>query len=236
MSKQNRSTVISNFRSSPVEGDHDPQRARDRVSGDQLVDTVLFGGKIYSSDEITDLVDTLLLAITSPGGVSDHAAMTTLHEVEGMFEDNPWSHIYALWHWRGGKAAQIADLTVIYNRLRFKEIDDIVYAISPDYNGHLEAIKTIRRAINKVVHGTSDPDVAASLLADVLDGLITTVSDYVGFDESTDTWSDPNGLLPLMSTWVVMSTCLRDGPDDQGHYLPDEMMYGVLVADAPQQV
>ncbi len=40
MSKQKRPKSIRNFRLSLVEADHDPQRARDRVSGDQLVDAV----------------------------------------------------------------------------------------------------------------------------------------------------------------------------------------------------
>lgn len=200
-----------------------------------------FGTQIYNFAQLSELSRTTFAAKTLAGSTDKARERAAWGEMRYEFGPGAstcgvLSSVAALWHWSGGVQAGIADIICVHEWLQQRTIQKVILEVMEEGVKPLPSPSEFIWTISRAARGEIELSFPAILLADALERIVNAASEYVGFDDLTNEWSDPYELLPVIDLWVALSLFFRDGPDENGRYLPDEMVYGGFAGPEPQQV
>lgn len=200
-----------------------------------------FGTHIYNFAELSELSRATFAAKTLAGSSDKAHERAVWDEMRREFGSGAstcgvLSGVAALWHWFGGVPAGIADIICVHEWLQQPIIRKVILEVMGEGVKPLPQPSEFVWTISLAARGEIEMSVPANQLAEALERIVNAASEYVGFDGATNEWSDPYELLPVIDLWVALTLFLREGPDDDGRYLPDEMVYGGFAGPAPQQV
>lgn len=193
-----------------------------------------FGGKNFTEPELRRLANiTYRAELTKMAGDElEDETIATLREVRQLFPGyGATKNINGLWHWFGGDPATAADLLMLTSWLSSEF--EVIRRISTDPTAHR---RDRDGAAALVYHAmlTGGPFAsAAERIADLLDGVAAAAAGYIGYNEETGEFDDPSGLLTLFRASLLFAKCLHDGPDGDGRYLEDDLVWNVLAGASP---
>lgn len=143
------------------------------------------------------------------------------------------SRTLALWHCLGGEMAVIADIVMLSNVLRRDE-----YGV---LDGYLEQSGVSADSVTNfdvwAYDAVGDPARLTTIvtkMAETLEGVVTWSERYVKINYETSTAIDPHGIAEIIAFFHDTAELLREGPDETGRYLSDDLVYGALAGPDPR--
>jgi len=184
----------------------------------------------------------------------DYAARRSIYSLFPGREQS--AGLYGLWHWVGGSSASTGDLRMVRRWIRSMEMS--FYLICSDMPKYIASMDTLNSQIFDSMVTGSDFSTPAKTLAEICDFLADEADEYIGYDDDTPAISavsvsdtayvaydaageevkvdDPYRLFPLVVLLRWLSDLFRAGPDSNGRYLPDDLVWNNFAGPEPLPV
>ncbi len=205
----------------------------------QAQDRVIFGGHEFTRDELISAGMAALrsTSVTTPITPTDRETARTLR---GLFQSSVTrKNVWSLWHYMGGHAATLADLWIV--REWVQGIGPLSRSFVSDWREFSQRLLAMDADLYSCVDHPALLGSTALALSDLLNTALTDAENAwydeelgeMRHDGASFVFADPNPYQPVIDGLSVFLYYLAQGTDENGHYLPDDLVYNSLAGEEP---